>query len=258
MSQIFLSPFAMPELDRVVEQLCAPSSLEGVFHRPLHDAPMPSLDVLGEILSRLKIALFPGYFGMSNVRMESMRYHLSANLDSIFRKLAEQIRCGACFACAEYAQECLECERISREKALEFIERLPHIRRLLATDARAAYQGDPAATSAGETIFCYPSILTMIHYRIAHELYLLEVPIIPRILCEMAHAITGISGGYARRAVLPQGGRRGAHQGHPPPSEAGGRRDRVRGRDHPRQYHHRGGIGHRREYMGHAGRAPQQ
>ena len=74
MSQIFLSPFAMPELDRVVEQLCAPSSLEGVFHRPLHDAPMPSLDVLGEILSRLKIALFPGYFGMSNVRMESMRY----------------------------------------------------------------------------------------------------------------------------------------------------------------------------------------
>ena len=192
MSQIFLSPFAMPELDRVVEQLCAPSSLEGVFHRPLHDAPMPSLDVLGEILSRLKIALFPGYFGMSNVRMESMRYHLSANLDSIFRKLAEQIRCGACFACAEYAQECLECERISREKALEFIERLPHIRRLLATDAGAAYQGDPAATSAGETIFCYPSILTMIHYRIAHELYLLEVPIIPRILCEMAHAITGI------------------------------------------------------------------
>ena len=192
MSQIFLSPFAMPELDRVVEQLCAPSSLEGVFHRPLHDAPMPSLDVLEEILSRLKIALFPGYFGMSNVRMESMRYHLSANLDSIFRKLAEQIRCGACFACAEYAQECLECERISREKALEFIERLPHIRRLLATDAGAAYQGDPAATSAGETIFCYPSILTMIHYRIAHELYLLEVPIIPRILCEMAHAITGI------------------------------------------------------------------
>ena len=148
--------------------------------------------MLGEILSRLKIALFPGYFGMSNVRMESMHYHLSANLDSIFRKLAEQIRCGACFACAEYAQECLECERISREKALEFIERLPHIRRLLATDARAAYQGDPAATSAGETIFCYPSILTMIHYRIAHELYLLEVPIIPRILCEMAHAITGI------------------------------------------------------------------
>ena len=195
MSQIFLSPFAMPELDRVVEQLCAPSSLEGVFHRPLHDAPMPSLDVLEEILSRLKIALFPGYFGMSNVRMESMRYHLSANLDSIFRKLAEQIRCGACFACAEYAQECLECERISREKALEFIERLPHIRwRSFATrDAVSFIRATlPAATSAGETIFCYPSILTMIHYRIAHELYLLEVPIIPRILCEMAHAITGI------------------------------------------------------------------
>ena len=288
MSQIFLSPFAMPELDRVVEQLCAPSALEGVFHRPLHDAPMPSLDVLEEILSRLKIALFPGYFGMSNVRMESMRYHLSANLDSIFRKLAEQIRCGACFACAEYAQECLECERISREKALEFIERLPHIRRLLATDARAAYQGDPAATSAGETIFCYPSILTMIHYRIAHELYLLEVPIIPRILCEMAHAITGIdihpgaSVGEAffidhgtgvvigETCVIGRGCRlyqcvtlgalsfpKGADgvliKGIPrhPKLEDGVR-------DHHRQHHHWGGIGHRREYMGHAGRAPQQ
>lgn len=153
MSQIFLSPFAMPELDRVVEQLCAPSSLEGVFHRPLHDAPMPSLDVLGEILSRLKIALFPGYFGMSNVRMESMRYHLSANLDSIFRKLAEQIRCGACFACAEYAQECLECERISREKALEFIERLPHIRASARHGRKGRLSGRPAATSAGAKPF---------------------------------------------------------------------------------------------------------
>lgn len=186
------APAAISELDRVVEQLCAPSSLQGVFHRPLHDTPMPSLEVLEEILDRLKIALFPGYFGMTRVRMESMRYHLSANLDSIFHKLAEQIRCGACFACADYAQERQECERISREKALACIGRLPHIRRLLASDALAAYQGDPAATSAGETIFCYPSILTMIHYRIAHELYRLEVPIIPRILCEMAHAVTGI------------------------------------------------------------------
>ena len=133
----------------------------------------------------------------------------------------------------------------------------------------------------------------MIHYRIAHELYLLEVPIIPRILCEMAHAITGIdihpgaSVGEAffidhgtgvvigetcvigRGCRLYQGVTLGALsfpkgadgvliKGIPRQSEARGRRDRVRGRDHPRQHHHRGGIGHRREYMGHAGRAPQQ
>lgn len=192
MNPLPMSPAAIPELDRVVEQLCAPSSLDEVFHRPLHDAPMPSLEILEEILSRLKTALFPGFFGMPRVRVESMRYHLSANLDFVFRQLAEQIRCGACFACAEYAKECLECECVSREKALEFLKRLPSIRRLLATDAKAAYRGDPAATSEGETIFCYPSILTMTHYRIAHELHLLDVPIIPRIVCEMAHAITGI------------------------------------------------------------------
>ena len=72
------------------------------------------------------------------------------------------------------------------------IERLPALRRLLASDVRAAYEGDPAATSFGETIFCYPSILAMTHYRIAHELSELEVPLLPRILTEMAHASTGI------------------------------------------------------------------
>lgn len=77
----------MPDLDLVVEQLCAPSSLETVLHHPLHDSPMPSLEELGEIMSRLKATLFPGYFGVSCVHVESMRYHLSANLDSIFRKI---------------------------------------------------------------------------------------------------------------------------------------------------------------------------
>ncbi|MDR3088829.1 MAG: serine acetyltransferase [Desulfobulbaceae bacterium] len=183
---------AVSELDHVVEQLCSPSSLKDVIHRPLHDAPMPCLATLQEILASLKIVLFPGYFGMSAVRVESMRYHLAAHLDSVVHKLAEQIRCGACFACVEYAYECLECERVSREKTMEFIKRLPRIRYMLATDADAAYRGDPAAASKGETIFCYPSILAMIHYRIAHELHSLHVPVIPRILCEMAHAITGI------------------------------------------------------------------
>ena len=187
-----IAPTSMPDLDLVVEQLCAPSSLETVLHHPLHDSPMPSLEELGEIMSRLKATLFPGYFGVSCVHVESMRYHLSANLDSIFRKLAEQIRRGGCFACASYATDCMSCEEVSMRKAMEFMQRLPHIRRLLASDAKAAYEGDPAATSAGETIFCYPSLLTMTHHRIAHELYNLGVPVIPRIISEMAHSATGI------------------------------------------------------------------
>lgn len=187
-----LNRVTMPELDTVVERMCAPESLKTVWHDSLHGTPMPSLDSLDEIMERLKAALFPGYFGDSAVRMESMRYHLAANLDSIYRLLAEQIRRGGCFACASYADECSQCEQHSHETAMRFMERLPAIRALLASDARAAYEGDPAATSAGETIFCYPSMLTMTHQRIAHELYTLNVPVIPRIITEMAHSRTGI------------------------------------------------------------------
>ena len=187
-----IAPTSMPDLDLVVEQLCAPSSLETVLHHPLHDSPMPSLEELEEIMSRLKATLFPGYFGVSCVHVESMRYHLSANLDSIFRKLAEQIRRGGCFACASYATDCMSCEQVSTRKAMEFMQRLPHIRRMLASDAKAAYEGDPAASSAGETIFCYPSLRAMTHHRIAHELYLRKIPMIPRIMTEYAHSHTGI------------------------------------------------------------------
>ncbi len=183
---------SMSAIDAVVKELCEPSSLETVFKQPLHNAPMPSVDALKEIMSRLKAALFPGYFGMSCVYPESMRYHLSANLDSIYRMLAEQIGRGACFACANFASDCDTCDKISHERAMEFIKSLPKIRALLATDANAAYEGDPAASSPSETIFCYPSILAMTHHRIAHELYKLEVPVIPRIISEMAHSHSGI------------------------------------------------------------------
>lgn len=183
---------SMSALDSVVDTLCAPESLEKVLHTSLRDEPMPSLEKLKEIMSRLKAALFPGYFGLSGVHTESLRYHLAANLDTVYHLLAEQIRSGGCFACATYATECEDCENGSKHKAMQFMQRLPYIRQMLALDAQAAYEGDPAATSPGEAIFCYPSILAMIHQRIAHELYLLEVPVIPRIITEMAHSHTGI------------------------------------------------------------------
>ena len=192
MQPLRLTPSSMPELDAVVDALCAPESLDNVLHRPLHDSPMPSLEDLEQIVSRLKAALFPGYFGVARVYPESMRYHVAANLDSIYRQLAEQIRRGGCFACASYANDCDTCAAASHEKALSFMKRLPKLRELLALDAKAAYEGDPAATSPGETIFCYPSLVAMTHYRIAHELRLLEVPVIPRIIAEMAHSRTGI------------------------------------------------------------------
>ena len=185
---------SMPELDSVVERLCHSSSLDAVWHRPAQGAAMPSLDALKEIMERLRAAVFPGYFGSTRIRRESMRYHLAANLDSIYHKLSEQILRGFCFSCEgrHAATPCEACESEGTAAALKFMDRLPEIRRLLAGDAQAAYEGDPAATSPGETFFCYPSMHAMFHHRIAHELYTLKVPVIPRIISEMAHSCTGI------------------------------------------------------------------
>ncbi|MDD6180715.1 MAG: serine O-acetyltransferase EpsC [Desulfovibrionaceae bacterium] len=183
---------SMPELDAVVEQMCSPESLDTVWRRPAHDMPMPSLDRLREIMDRLRSAIFPGYYGASVVKRESMRYHLAANLDSIYTLLSAQILHGICFACGGEEDSCGRCGEASTEAAMAFMRRIPEIRRLLVSDARAAYEGDPAASSPGETIFCYPSMYAMLHHRIAHELYRLKVPVIPRIISEMAHARTGI------------------------------------------------------------------
>ena len=187
-----ITPVRMTGLDDVAAELCRPESLDTVLHGTLCDAPLPAYDKLKEILDRLKSVLFPGYFGPSRVHMDSLRYHVTANLDSIYRLLAEQIRRGGCFAGADYTRDCPGCETTSMDIAMRFMRKLPEIRRLLALDAQAAYEGDPAASSPGETVFCYPSMQTMIHHRIAHELYLLKVPVIPRIIAEMAHSATGI------------------------------------------------------------------
>jgi len=182
----------LPELEAITEALCDPASYESVVHYSLHDMPMPSLKDLEEVMSRLKAAIFPGFYGTSRVRFDSMRYHMAANLDSIYRLLAEQIRRGACFASVEYAQDYGLCGEASNTLAMKFMQSIPRIRELLASDVRAAFEGDPAAKTPGETVFCYPSITALTHQRVAHELYKLNVPLIPRIITEMAHSITGI------------------------------------------------------------------
>jgi len=179
-------------LERIVSSLCSEKSLERVWHRTAQQASMPSRDVLKELMDRLRAALFPGFFGPPSPRLESLHHHLAVNLETLYPLLSEQIRCGGCFACDGNARPCQECADAAGQKAMAFLEHLPELRFLLASDAQAAYEGDPAAKSPGETIFCYPSMHVMIHQRIAHCLFKLDVPLIPRIITEMAHAGTGI------------------------------------------------------------------
>ena len=187
-----LQALHVPGIGEIAKELCNQNALELVLHKTLCNAAMPSPVKLEEIISRIKAVIFPGYFGPSRIHVESLGYHVTANLDSIYRMLAEQIRRGGCFANVDFANDCRSCDDSSMEIALEFLSKLPEIRRLLVLDANAAYEGDPAAISPGEAIFCYPSMLAMTHHRIAHELYKLNVPIIPRMVSEMAHAHTGI------------------------------------------------------------------
>ncbi|MBO4335259.1 MAG: serine acetyltransferase [Desulfovibrio sp.] len=184
---------SIPEIDSVVDRLCQGQSLQKVWCQTPSAASMPQLVQLKEIMQRLRAIIFPGYFGAS-VSVRSVRYHLAANLDSVYRLLRDQIQCGFAFAEAISQQQSDEKERKERAESCTFalMEQLPEIRDLLAQDAQAGYEGDPAATSPGETIFCYPSMYAMFHHRIAHVLYQQNVPLIPRIISEMAHAETGI------------------------------------------------------------------
>ena len=182
-------------INEVVEELCRPGSYRFVYHRTFHDFPMPSVESLREIVELLKSILFPGYFINSEVKPETMKYYIGSTLDRAIRLMAEQIKRGFCFSCAETGaseQVCEDCDRKAREASQKLLTCLPEFRRLLTMDAMAAFKGDPAAKGVGETIFCYPSLSALSNHRIAHELYKLEVPLIPRIIAEMAHSETGI------------------------------------------------------------------
>ena len=177
----------------VVEELCNPESYKSVVHFGRHDAPMPSTEALADIMNLLRAILFPGYFMDSDIRPENITYYTGAKLDKVLVLLTDQIKRGYCFSCKNLAeQECPVCSVKPTEAVYQFIQALPEIRRLLALDSKAAYEGDPAAVSYGETIFCYPSLQVMTNYRVAHQLYKLGVPLIPRIITEMAHSETGI------------------------------------------------------------------
>jgi serine O-acetyltransferase len=131
--------------------------------------------------------LFPAHFGPSDLTEEGLEYFVGHTLDGTLLALLEQVR-----RALSYADDPLARRLKASEIVRAFAARLPHVRRLLESDARAAFEGDPAATSIDEAIFCYPGITAITHHRLAHELFRLGVPLIPRILSEIAHVDTGV------------------------------------------------------------------
>lgn len=180
-------------LIKAVGQLSDPKSLKGLFHEHRDGDPIPSARALGKIVDLCRSILFPGFFGHSTLNSQTLAFHIGVESEQLYNLLNEQVLAGLCFA-SDNKNEC-GCENKvgkAQQIATEFISRLPQLREILATDVEAAYNGDPAADSYGEIICCYPIIKAITNYRIAHELLVLGVPLIPRIITEMAHSETGI------------------------------------------------------------------
>lgn len=183
----------MQTLATTVDKLSNPQSFKGLFHPHRDGNPLPSGKILEEIVMLLRVILFPGYYGNSSVNIHTLHYHIGVDVERLYHLLSQQIQAGLCFM--EYnADDKCNCniKQIAQKLSSQLIERLPAIREVLSTDVIAAFNGDPAAESTSEVISCYPIIKTLTNYRVAHELALLGVPLIPRMLTELAHSETGI------------------------------------------------------------------
>lgn len=155
---------------------------------PATGAPLPSVDEVKRIVQLVKVIIFTDYFHkrQANERMRS--YIIGVNMEELYELLRRQIACGL-----QFCTECgCDAEKQADELALRFIDELPEIKRLLYTDVEAMFDNDPAAQTYGEVIFSYPVVNTMTHYRIAHVLHQMDIPILPRIITEQAHSKTGI------------------------------------------------------------------
>ncbi|RKP49625.1 serine O-acetyltransferase EpsC [Pararobbsia silviterrae] len=154
---------------------------------------LPSRDALGGIVNTLKGVLFPMRLGPPDLRQESENLYIAHSLDSAMHALLAQAELELNYKRRrDDARSLTPVREDAVSRVRRFAQRLPDVRRLLDSDVLAAYHGDPAAGSVDEVLLCYPGVLAMIHHRLAHELYRLGLPLLARVLSELAHAQTGI------------------------------------------------------------------
>ena len=183
-------------LDQAVEAMLASYVRHGQTYR-VSGPVAPSRAEPVEILHLCFGVLFPGYFGEVGLTAESIRYRVGQVLSELDRRLDEEIYRCLCYhhsaeAPLHHSRTPAACRQESRTMVESFIGQLPALRDMLAQDVEAAYDGDPAAKSFDEVIFCYPGFLAVMVYRIAHALHELGVPLMPRIMTEHAHSATGV------------------------------------------------------------------
>ena len=179
-------------LREAVERLSDEGSYAQLFHAYCEEEELPSGKVLQSLVELCRAILFPGYYGQARITGQTIRFHTGVSIEQLFEELSKQIYAGLCLANTSQTTSSQAAKATAERIAEEFISCLPELRSLLATDAEAMFDSDPAAQNPGEVIFCYPGFRAICNYRIAHVLYRLEVPFIPRMITEMAHSETGI------------------------------------------------------------------
>ena len=158
----------------------------------IDSSPIPSLQSVAKIIQQARSIIFPGYFSQHTLASSTLEYCLRRETTKLLKNVSRLIILSLQHECLRHDQICSECSDLGDGKAVKFIQALPGLRTLLATDVRAAFKGDPAAKSYDEIIFSYPGLFAVTVYRLAHELYLLDVPLLPRMMTEYAHSLTGI------------------------------------------------------------------
>ena len=164
---------------------------------PATGAPLPSMIEVKRIVQLVKSIIFTDYFHKRQADEHMRSYIIGVNMEELYELLRRQIACGLQFSpcsgnCPDTESNCGRAEEKAQRLALRFIDELPDIKRMLYTDVEAMFDSDPAAQTYGEVIFSYPVVNAMTHYRIAHALHLMQIPILPRIITEQAHSKTGI------------------------------------------------------------------
>jgi serine O-acetyltransferase len=179
-------------VDAVVKSIASEPRLQH-----LNRVYLPNRDAIIQSIDKLRQCLFVGYFGTQGLTSENLPYRIGELINELKETLFEQVR-----YCLRYGRQipgtasegpdCENCDRQAAEIVSAFFNRLPAVREMLASDVQAAFDSDPAAQSTDETIFCYPGLFAIAVQRLAHEFYNLKVPLLPRIMTEHAHSLTGI------------------------------------------------------------------
>ena len=180
----------MNTIENQIESLVDSILLDYQNHRDIDKLDLkrhPDKDVVIDMIAKLLRIVYPGYFRDKNYRIYNAKHNLSMLIEDVMYNLNKQL--------ALIFQASMEPEAAkekSQEISLEFFRRIPGVRAVVQTDVEAAFAGDPAASSTDEIIFCYPGLFAITVYRLAHELYEMGVPMLPRMMTEHAHSVTGI------------------------------------------------------------------